>query len=288
MATERESRDPNYHAQVDPVTSDKRARVIPRSGLRRLVVKLDLALVEQEFTVRGDFLYADSDSTGKVTVKLNNTSEDPMPFTSQARVRNYPMEKIYVSCAAQAGLVVNLWYGYSALIDPPQQTVVISGSVTLARTVAGIPVGPDLDSATPNAFELVNTAGPTVGQRAFVGCVNPTGTGKRVYVDAISENSSAADKSSIYDGNATEGADGGTSFSKQAATVAGVAHARVGTSVGILASSLAQHAGVYCQANVENRRVFTRSYVLDPGRGIYVLQVNPNLTLDVTFEIREY
>src|SRR5207245_11308728 len=110
-------------------------------------IRLDNALVEQPFRLQGDFLYADNNSTGVATIKLNNTSEDPIPMLSQASVEGIPFRDVFVSAAAQAGLVLNLWYGYQARMRPPQSVVQVIG----LATAAGAPQGADLVVSTNHA-----------------------------------------------------------------------------------------------------------------------------------------
>jgi len=125
-----ESYDRFYHDQVDPITADKRNRVIPRSNIRRLVVPLDVAGNDQPYRLRGDFLYADNNTTGNVTCKLNNTSEDPFPLLAQAGLTDMPFEDIYLTWSAQAGKVFNLFYGYKARFASPSQNIATIGSIT--------------------------------------------------------------------------------------------------------------------------------------------------------------
>lgn len=107
-----ESASRDYQDQVRDIYSDKRGRIVPHAFLRRLVLLLDVARNEVEFKTSGDFIFADRNSTGVATIKLNNSSEDPMPFAAFDNVEGVPIDRILVSHAAQAGLVLNLWYGY--------------------------------------------------------------------------------------------------------------------------------------------------------------------------------
>ncbi|HYS76894.1 MAG TPA: hypothetical protein VEM38_12445 [Burkholderiales bacterium] len=88
--------------------------MIPRSALRRQQIKLDNALNAQPFRLRGDVIFLDRNSTGVIQVQLNNTSEDLFPMAAGDGIEALPFEDFFVTSAAQAGLVVNLWYGYSA------------------------------------------------------------------------------------------------------------------------------------------------------------------------------
>lgn len=106
--------DQDYYAQTDGSRSDKTQRVHDAVAIRRLQLKLDNATGDQRYLLRGDFLHADSDSTGKVTIKLNNPTEDPIPFGAKATLEGLPIKEVFISWTAQAGLIVNLWFGYHA------------------------------------------------------------------------------------------------------------------------------------------------------------------------------
>lgn len=118
-----------FRDQLDPIEADKRGIVIPRSSLRRLRFTLDAARNEVEFRTEGDMLYADSDSTGTITIRLNNESEDPWPIKAQGGVQNIPIRSILVTHAAQAGKVLNLWYGYRARFVAPSADIATIGSI---------------------------------------------------------------------------------------------------------------------------------------------------------------
>ena len=146
--------DRTYRDQVDPITADKRGRVLVPTTLRRIVLALDVALVEERKQCNGDFLYVDTNSTGVITVKLNSTSEDPIPLTAQAAVEGVPMKDVFISCAAQPGKIINLWYGYQARFKPPSQSIATIGSITNPvgvqgpRSLANGPVLADLPVLT--------------------------------------------------------------------------------------------------------------------------------------------
>jgi hypothetical protein len=182
--------NPTYREQTSYITADKTGQVIPRAGLRRLPLALDVAAVERQVILRGDYLYADSLSTGVITVKLNSTSEDPMPLQAQASVEGFPMKEAFLSWAAQPGLILNLWYGYQGRMRPPQSvvglapgTIVAVGS--LPATAAGAPQGGDADSANSKAV-IVNLFNAGVAaQVSGVAIANPAASGKTLYIDRL-------------------------------------------------------------------------------------------------------
>lgn len=132
-----ESRDQNYRSMVDPMTADKRGRVIPAYGMRRKRILLDAAFVDQEFLVQGDYVYADFNSTGTGEIRLNSPSEDPWPILALAGVADLPYEKIYLTSSAQAGKFLNLWYGYRSRFISPTSAIATIGSITNPVSVVG-------------------------------------------------------------------------------------------------------------------------------------------------------
>ncbi len=125
-----ENSDPDYRRMVDPFTVDKRNRVIPTYGIRKKKILLDVALVQQEFKLLGDFVYVDYNSTGVAECSLNSPSEDAFPLLSLAGVQNIPYEGLYITAAAQAGLFLNLWYGYASQFISPTSAIATIGSIT--------------------------------------------------------------------------------------------------------------------------------------------------------------
>lgn len=137
MSGVEESRDTNYRTQVDPFYADKRHRVIPDFPLRRLVLPLDAARVEFLQKLSGDALFVDRLSTGLITVKLNGTSEDPIPLAALDGVEGFPIQDVLISNTAQPGLVINLWYGYQGRIRANSQTLTSIGTITNPVGVQG-------------------------------------------------------------------------------------------------------------------------------------------------------
>lgn len=126
-----------FRDQLDPIEADKRGIVVPRSSLRRLRLKLDAARNEVEFKVEGDMLYADSDSNGTITIRLNSEAEDPWPIKAQGGVQNVPIKSVLVTHAAQSGKVLNLWYGYRARFVAPSADIATIGSIINPVDVQG-------------------------------------------------------------------------------------------------------------------------------------------------------
>jgi hypothetical protein len=187
-------RQPSAHSkdQTGYASEDKTGRVLIRSGLRRKVLALDNALVEVPFRANGDFLYADQLSTGVVTIKLNNTSEDPIPFSAQSMVEDWPIEDVLISCAAQPGLVLNLWYGWRGRIRPPQSVVSLTGNVQLALTTQAVPQGADAYSSNGFAYQGFNLCPAVAAQNSVIALQLNNGSPLKIYVDKIRVWSSVA------------------------------------------------------------------------------------------------
>lgn len=124
------SQDRIYREQVEGFESDKRDRVIPAFGIRRKVIRLDQALNVQQLGIKGDFLYADYNSTGVGLLQLNNSSEDAFPILALAGIQDLPFDDVYITANAQPGLIINLWYGYRSRFVSPTSAIATIGSIT--------------------------------------------------------------------------------------------------------------------------------------------------------------
>lgn len=281
--------DRTYQQQTEAITADKTGRVIPRSALRRQQIDLTAALVERPFRLQGDFLYADSNSTGVATVKLNNTSEDPIPMLSQASVEGLPFRDVFVSCAAQPGLVLNLWYGYQVKMRPPQQSVVISGGVSVLQTSFVQAQGPDQASSLQNAWVVAVNAGPVGGNLSFAGIENANGSGKRIYVDVINIRSSLADQVVVAQRPNLTGA-GAAGMALQKKLTGGAASAntsRQGTQAAPLGGAV-QTDEFQLAAQGRERRIYPNPWIVDPNSGIFLQAQVVNSLLALIMEGREY
>jgi hypothetical protein len=286
-------RQPSAHSkdQTGYASEDKTGRVLIRSGLRRKVLALDNALVEVPFRANGDFLYADQLSTGVVTIKLNNTSEDPIPFSAQSMVEDWPIEDVLISCAAQPGLVLNLWYGWRGRIRPPQSVVSLTGSVQLALTAAGAPQGADQIASNGNAYIFTANVGAVAAQFGSVQLNNPNGSGKRVYLDAINFsglNIATAADYVVQVGATVAGTDKGSGLLKKSPfTANSVAHLRTDVSGGGIAGGIIID-NVGMAAALTQKILYNPPFVLDPNSSVWAQNLNVNQEARATFEWREY
>jgi len=280
--------DRTYQEQTQSITSDKTGRVIPRSALRRLVIKLDNALVESQVRVQGDFLYADSNSTGVATIKLNQTSEDPIPFLAQASVEGFPIRDAFISCAAQPGLILNLWYGYEARIKPPQATVAVTSNPV---TVAGLPQGQDKDTSLGVVFSMFQADGAAVGINSAVQLMNPIGSGKRIYLDESGVYSNVANRqfqqkisSTALNGNGVNAPVNQLAGSG----VASIAQVRFSNGVAPPAATAFDQDTNAVALVYQRRAQPTRPIILDPGQGFFYLNTTQNEGMSAVFKWREY
>lgn len=127
---------PEVLAFMQNFLGDKRNIIYPEGNLLMQEIALDNAMQGKEFQLHGDFLYADSDSTGIVYVQFNNTALPGFPFRKNTSVSGFPYKTAYVSWDAQPGDIIRLWYGYGARIIPPNQDI-----IQILSTVDIQPVG---------------------------------------------------------------------------------------------------------------------------------------------------
>lgn len=126
-----------YHELVDPITSDKRGRIIPAYGVRLYVLDLTTARNMVSLGLKGDVWFCDYNSTGVATIQNNNTSEGAMPALALAGMGNLPFDDLFITHAAQPGLILNLWVGYGADFIAPTSAIATIGSITNAVKVQG-------------------------------------------------------------------------------------------------------------------------------------------------------
>jgi hypothetical protein len=84
---------------------------VPIGNFLLLSIPLDIALVDKEIPIQGDFILIDRNSTGVAFIKMNSPAVDKFPVAANTMIKNYKVSRIFLSCAAQPGLILNLWYG---------------------------------------------------------------------------------------------------------------------------------------------------------------------------------
>jgi len=208
---------------------------------------------------------------------------------------NVPFTFIVIENLAQPGKVLRIHYGTDIVFLPGLGgNVLFTGGVAITQTKSGAPANGDVDSDGNFAFENSGQIAALAANFQFIGVVNPTGSGKRIYVDALNIVSSAADVLFVRDGNDTNGLQFGavarSVAQKSAAGVAGIGAIFTGNSgSGNMTGSSGNPRAIHgVAANITTRVVFTRPHILDAGRGLFVVSGAVNLGLFVSEEHREY
>jgi hypothetical protein len=164
----------------------ERARTQIATPFQYVDIALDVATSNQIFNISGDFIYVDASSTGVVTLELNNQYNDASaPFqASPGFGLNALFKQVKLSWAAQVGKKVRILYSTGDKVVPTNSTT-INGYVNtvdggLSRTLAGI------------AFVGSVAAGVVAAQYAHGQLWNPLGSGKSLFLEAITLSSATA------------------------------------------------------------------------------------------------
>lgn len=281
--------DQRYRDQVSPITADKRDRVIPASNLRKLVLALDNARDNAHYVVHGDFLFADRDSTGSISVRLNSTGEDAWPLTAQDGVEDVPLKEIFVSNDAQAGKVLNLWYGYRARMRAGANSIASIGSILnpvgLDPEYAKYFLFGDDETDDNEAFSLGVSQAGVVGQSSQFQIKNPAASPNTVYVHrAWVQNLAVAANFGVSFHDADLATDAGAGLSLASGGAAAQAHVRSGAGVAVV-----NQFRSFSVANGFDREiVFLPAVKLAPGRGIVLTCSAINTAIAGGFVWREY
>lgn len=280
-----ESRDPYYHAQVDPITSDKRDRVIPNANVRRLQLLLDNARNEVEFKCEGDFLFADTDSTGSIKVRLNSTAEDQFPIQAQGGVIEIPMRNIYITHAAQAGKILNLWYGYRARFLAPAQSISSIGSILNPIDLTEDARKGDAIVRAGDVFSQIASVAPVAAQSSLIQLFNP-GAGI-VYVDRVQPIAGSVGTTLAFMfSNAALATDVGAGINNDSGAAAGVAHVRSATAAAIPGTEF-YRIGMAVGPAVVPPVDFDPPIRLGPNEGLVIGDRTVNDSLALSFRWRE-
>ena len=296
--------DPLYRSQVDPITSDKRGRIIPRTALNLRQLKLDNATSQFPLRIDGDFLYADADSTGRVGIQFNDSQGPSMPFVALSAMDSWPYEDIYASWTAQPGKVLNLWWGYGARFRPPlNSSLVAAGSTPIQLSGAGginqVPQLMDLQQDQFGYFGVVSAAA-NAGAVSWVGVYSPLPGGtNRLYVDAVWIKTSVADAGlQLSYGTLLGGAPGAAGAQPNIKPKRQTGSGAVGNSLlrqGTVALAGLQNCDLFnLAANGSEYRVYGfppfggSSMVVDVDCGLFFTSSAINTALTAVFHCREY
>lgn len=269
---------------------DKTGMVYPSANMNKKVIALDTANPLFELPVDGDFVYCDIQSTGLISIQINDMAMPPLPFQANMALRGFPYKKLILSWTAQPGLIANLWYGYGAEIIPPNQNITAIGSITnpvqLVHDDARWYLFGDFETQQGFSFIWGANAGPVAAQNSILQIFNPVGSGKIIYVDKIAvSDSTATDRIELRQHNAAlVGLLQTGQFPKNILGVAGTAQLRGGAS--------AAGAGTVidaknCLVNAITEWNFKAPLRLTEGEGIHVDNFTVNHLLLGSFEWRE-
>lgn len=268
---------------------DKRNVLWPVANISKLPLPLDVAQPFAEKEIEGDFIYADSDSTGTIYVRFNNPAMPEIPVRTNFGIYGFPIRRIFVRWDAQAGKTVNLLYGYGAQIIPPNQDITTIGSITnpvnLDPEDARYFLFGDDESADGEAFIGGSPVAPVAAQVGFVQLFNPAGSGRILYVDAAQQwDGTAADRMELRRHNAAIGAVVATLTNKNAGGAAPLAEVRFGTTAAIAGTLVGVYAAL---ANTMNERKFKAPLRIPEGFGYHFNSFTVNHSIGITYEWRE-
>lgn len=268
---------------------DKRGIPPIFGNMEMAVIDLSTARESEELRFYGDFLFADSDTTGTVYVQINGSTMPKFPFKASTGIQGFPYRTLSISNAAQAGKTVHLWHGYGAKIIPPNQDIASISSITnpinLAPGDARYYRFGDYEAQQSESFIGGSPSAAVAAQVGFVQLFNPAASGKIIYVDDFSFwEGTAADRFELRTHNAAIGAGVATLGNKRIGGAAGVAQVRFGTSAAIPGTLVGVYAAL---ANTLMRITPKAPIVLPEGFGIHINSFTANVSVGGTFEWRE-
>lgn len=122
---------PQFASFMREFFGDKRSVIWPDANILQQSIALDSAFNPREIEIQGDFVYADSDSTGVLYIKFNGTAFPWIPMRPNFSLSGFPIRRAWIkNTSAQAGKTINLYWGYGARIIPPNQDITSIGSIT--------------------------------------------------------------------------------------------------------------------------------------------------------------
>jgi len=135
--------------------------------LERRVISLASALDNFELNVAGNVIYCDKLSTGAASIRFSSTSNDPLPVGANFGLEQMDFKRLYITCVAQAGKSLNLWFGSDVHIIPPNQDINNIGTVSLLSAVTppalGVNSSTVINASLVALQTLVTPAANTVG-----------------------------------------------------------------------------------------------------------------------------
>jgi hypothetical protein len=200
-----------------------------------------------------------------------------------------PFTFVMIENAAQAAKVLRIHYGTGIEFKPSLAgTLTISGNVSILQTAAGAPQGPDQSTSADHSGVLQSTVAPVAAQFSTVGLINPNGSGKRIYVDAVyAWGGTAADLLAIGFGAVNFGglAAGAVWSNKRSGGAALSGQRLVGATATVL-TAIELHA--LDVAGAEKAVIFPDPYIIEPNNAIVLQGQSPNVALTAVIVGREY
>lgn len=278
-----ENAGPRYHQLVDPLTADKRNRIIPAYGVRRKVILLDNAFNAQPLGLKGDFWYCDFNSTGVGLVQLNNVSEDPIPAVALAGLGNLPYDEMFITSAAQPGKVLNLWYGYGAEFISPTSAIATIGSILNPVTVT-VPALDGQNHKYSPGFTFGQLVAAVAAQSGFLKLLNPVASGIRVFIDKMHFGPAATGGFDIRSGVAGGALVGGGIKKDSTTPVASLAQIYFGNSAAVGGVVWDHYLTL---ASTDKEKKFDEPVILQPGESLTMADLTVNDACRLGFEWRE-
>lgn len=282
-----------------PIVADFEA---VRAGVRTVIetTVIDLSVARSIATgnalllsIQGTAYYIDKGAdVGQATIHIQDQTFTPANtinlFPGDAN-NNIPFTFWMIENTAQAGKVLRIHYGTDIIFQPGiGGNVVFTGGVTIARTLAGAPVGDDAATSADQAF--YRSSGFLAGvaaQNPYAQLFNPGA--KRLYLDNVwLSNSGLNDE--IF----------GAHDTVALATLVGAGiNKRTGaatSTANVNSASLAADPGtqgplteiLQGPANGRVEKNFRGPIIIDPGKGYNVKGGTQNVGMQITFEYREY
>lgn len=264
---------------------DKR-NVPPNFGnMQREVLDLSIARNVQEFRVHGDFLYADSDSTGVAYVQINGPTMPPFPFRASTGIHGFPYRTLSITNAAQAGLILNLWYGYGAKIIPPNQDIANIGTIATITNPITLNGWNGINRlGSPGFF---GTSSRTPASQMQIELRNPVGSGITILVDSIRFSLGTAGLAEMRMGSYTALANlemAGVNKNVGGSAAGGtIRYESLAGAVG----TLVQYLFVPSSASVFNEIKFEEPVILSESEAIHIRNPTAASNLTCSYEWRE-
>jgi hypothetical protein len=250
-------------------------------GLTTFDIALDSAIVDRVINSPGTLFYLDKTSTGICTVEgsvdQGTTGNALLASPGFSLFNEGGFSGFRISAPAQAGKVLRIVIGTGVSVKPGD--AVQSGSVATA-TVDGAKAR----TLNAQAFRAAIVVGIVAGQYPHVQLMNPTGSGKNIFISSVSFYSTLAGPiaSGFYSTPLTTLWGGG--LTKLNGGTSGVAQRRVKNDVTLLVASNNVTDLTALAANTTYQFKLAEPLCITPGNGFVVLSQTIASDLVASFE----